>query len=317
MISIAMATYNGEKYIKDQIDSILNQTYKDFELIICDDCSSDNTRKILKDYEQKDKRIKLVFNISNLGYLKNFEHSISFCSGDFIAFSDQDDIWEPYKLQRSLSLIGNNDIYCSSALLVTADNKAMKGGLLKKTFPKDNITLSKYLLSFNCCQGATILAKRQFIINNLPIPDVFIYHDYYFAFAASLNNGIFYDKKYTLRYRQHGSNLTINKPSNFVKDLVNTNYMNLENRYIAEDNRLTFIIEHSEKYPLWLIKYAKELKIYNEKMFYNKNFWTLKFFIKNYKYLSLDNNFFHKYLIILKRFCGVLKFKYSKKHDKK
>ena len=70
MISIAMTTYNGEKYLKEQINSILNQVYKDFELIICDDCSNDSTWEILTEYEQLDKRIKIYRNDQNLGFLK-------------------------------------------------------------------------------------------------------------------------------------------------------------------------------------------------------------------------------------------------------
>ena len=93
MISIAMATYNGEKFLRYMLDSILSQTYQDIELIICDDNSSDSTCLILKEYEKNNSRIKLYFNESNLGFIKNFEKAISLCSGDYIALSDQDDIW--------------------------------------------------------------------------------------------------------------------------------------------------------------------------------------------------------------------------------
>lgn len=106
MISIAMATYNGEKYLREQLDSILVQTISDFELIICDDCSNDSTRKILSEYAKKDSRIKVIFNEQNLGFVKNFEKTISFCNGEYIAFSDQDDIWLPNHLEVLLSEIG-------------------------------------------------------------------------------------------------------------------------------------------------------------------------------------------------------------------
>lgn len=76
MISIAMATYNGEKYLREQIDSILNQTIQDFELIVCDDCSTDTTWNILLDYQSQDKRIKCYRNEENLGFKKNFEKAI-------------------------------------------------------------------------------------------------------------------------------------------------------------------------------------------------------------------------------------------------
>ena len=71
-IDILLATYNGEKYLKEQLDSILSQTYSNFRLLISDDCSKDGTRKILEEYEKKDKRIQVFFQEKNLGYVKNF-----------------------------------------------------------------------------------------------------------------------------------------------------------------------------------------------------------------------------------------------------
>ena len=109
MISVAMTTYNGEKYLKEQIDSILSQSEKDIELIICDDCSTDNTNKILSDYTEKDKRVHVYKNELNLGYVKNFEKAISLCSGDYIALSDQDDIWLPEHLSVLLKHLKNTN----------------------------------------------------------------------------------------------------------------------------------------------------------------------------------------------------------------
>jgi glycosyltransferase involved in cell wall biosynthesis len=108
MISIAMCTYNGERFIKEQLDSILNQTYKNFELIITDDDSSDKTITIIKEYIKQDKRIKLYQNNSNLGFIKNFEKAISLCSGDYIVLADQDDIWKVNKLEIFLEQIKDN-----------------------------------------------------------------------------------------------------------------------------------------------------------------------------------------------------------------
>ena len=71
-IDILMATYNGEKYLKEQIESILNQTYSNIRLIISDDCSKDKTREIIKEYEKKDSRVTAYFQENNLGYVKNF-----------------------------------------------------------------------------------------------------------------------------------------------------------------------------------------------------------------------------------------------------
>ncbi len=95
MISIALATYNGSKFLREQLDSILSQSMTDFEVIVCDDCSTDDTVKILYEYAAKDTRFNIHEHETNLGFKKNFEHILSLCKGEFIAFCDQNDIWEP------------------------------------------------------------------------------------------------------------------------------------------------------------------------------------------------------------------------------
>ena len=104
MISIAMATYNGEKFIEEQLDSILAQTIKDFEIVICDDCSNDRTFFILEQYAKKYPLIKLHKNTKNLGFRENFLQAINLCTGDFIALCDQDDIWN----EKHLEILLNN-----------------------------------------------------------------------------------------------------------------------------------------------------------------------------------------------------------------
>ena len=84
LISIALCTYNGANFLQQQLDSILNQTYKHIELVIVDDGSSDGTKDILKQYAAKYEQIKLYFNETNIGFNANFQKAISFCSGDFI-----------------------------------------------------------------------------------------------------------------------------------------------------------------------------------------------------------------------------------------
>ena len=111
-IDILLATYNGEEYLEAQLDSILNQTYSDFRLLISDDCSSDNTQKILKEYEKKDNRIQLFFQEKNLGVMKNFEFLLKNVKNDYYMFSDQDDIWKQEKIEKSLKklLETNSDL---------------------------------------------------------------------------------------------------------------------------------------------------------------------------------------------------------------
>ena len=99
-ISVALCTYNGEKYLHQQIDSILNQTVPVHEIVVCDDGSNDQTSKILTQYQTKFPEVfKIHFNTENLRSVKNFEKAISLCTGDIIFLSDQDDIWEENKVE--------------------------------------------------------------------------------------------------------------------------------------------------------------------------------------------------------------------------
>ena len=94
MISVVMCTYNGAKFIKEQVDSILQQTEADFELVVCDDCSNDGTWEILQEYASGHDDIRIFRNEQNLGFLKNYEKALGLASGEYIALSDKDDIWK-------------------------------------------------------------------------------------------------------------------------------------------------------------------------------------------------------------------------------
>lgn len=106
-VDILLTTYNTKiEYLKIQLDSILNQTYKNFTLIISDDCSSNKeVIDVLKEYEQKDNRIQLYIQPQNLGYTKNFEFVLTKSTANYIAFSDHDDIWYPNKIEESLKIL--------------------------------------------------------------------------------------------------------------------------------------------------------------------------------------------------------------------
>lgn len=99
-ISVAMTTFNGERYLREQLDSIYSQTRVPDEVVVVDDCSVDNTSTILQEYHQS-KGLTDFVNDKNLGVNKNFEKAISLCTGDYIAISDQDDIWFKNKLELS------------------------------------------------------------------------------------------------------------------------------------------------------------------------------------------------------------------------
>ena len=94
LVSVVMCTYNGSRFVAEQIDSICRQTFPQLQIIIVDDASSDNTYEIVKQYADKDERIQSYRNDTNLGFNLNFNKACKLATGDFIAIADQDDIWE-------------------------------------------------------------------------------------------------------------------------------------------------------------------------------------------------------------------------------
>lgn len=213
MISIALATFNGEKYLGEQLDSILSQTFQDFEVVVCDDCSTDATFDILKEYESLDSRIKVYRNIRNVGFKSNFENAITLCKGDFIALCDQDDIWLPNHLEVLYQAIENNAIVCGNSEIIdengNSQNLTLKSNMRfdRINFPNDE-RLYRLLYFSSPYQGSAMLIKKSFFKEALPIPFYAKSHDAWFAFAAFFNGGIKYLDDIVLRYRRHSNNVT-------------------------------------------------------------------------------------------------------------
>lgn len=227
MISVAMTTYNGEKYIEQQIDSILSQSIQDFELVICDDNSKDNTFNILKSYSKKYPRIRIFKNNENLGFRKNFEKVITQCNGEYIALSDQDDIWEKDHLELLLNIIKDNNVACGNSIMLYENN------YIKSRFTflneVDNLFIipeNKNLMLYRLlCKGGTFaghdfLIKTSFLKETiLPFPEEIAYHDYWISICAILFNSFAYTFKGISQYRQHGNNVTCKEGWNAINSL--------------------------------------------------------------------------------------------------
>lgn len=212
-ISVAMATYNGEKFIKEQLDSILKQTIPFDELIIRDDCSTDNTWKLLLEYASKDTRIKLTKNQHNIGLVKNFELAIRDCSGDYIALSDQDDVWLNNHLAILISNIGNKAICLADAEIIDENGIRSSKTLSyceSRDYTPENDTQKAYTTFFyrGWFQGASMLLRKSFVEEALPIPDINIYHDFWFGCLACFIGGINYTPEIITLYRRHSKAVT-------------------------------------------------------------------------------------------------------------
>ena len=205
LISVVIATYNGERFIGKQLDSILAQTYTNIELVVVDDCSTDSTVSILNEYASRFSNIHVYINEHNLGYVKNFEKGMLLAKGDFIAPSDQDDIWLPKKLEILMSEIGDNAIvYCNSELIDDEDN--LVGRKLSEV---------KKLISFNDCLNYTVgnsapghgmLFPKKLVTDSVPLPTM-IPHDYWLGFVATFYSQLKYIDQPLVLYRQHNANV--------------------------------------------------------------------------------------------------------------
>lgn len=235
LVSIALATYNGEKFLSEQVESILNQSFQDFEIVIHDDCSTDATYDLLCQFAKKDSRIILKRNKHNLGFVKNFKTIIDDCSGEYIAFSDQDDIWEIKHLEILLSTIGSKDVACGNALLVDQDNHSLGFTMREVVGMQNEIESDRIcwrLFFDNFVQGSAMLVRKELCEKYLPVPDVVKFHDYWLALVASLNNGVVYTPEIILRYRQHGNNVTSNTKSSIVREIYNS-FNGFNNRHFC------------------------------------------------------------------------------------
>lgn len=305
-VSILLAAYNGSEYIKEQIDSILHQTVADFELIICDDNSTDKTFEILKQYEIIDNRIRLYKNEHNLGFKRNFEKLLSLASCEYIALSDQDDIWTTNHLEQLLSNIGNNDLVCGNAYLADANCKPTGITLLECShydfLPETQDEWFLFLLHGSIFQGAACLFKKQLVNKILPIPEKIKFHDYWITMQAILNNGVVYLNSPILYYRQHGKNVTSNTKWT-IKQRVKLAFSKNSNtrRYeqIVFLSILKAYIEENQK----ICKIENAIKYYQHDLPIIK-LCTIPYFLRNYRLMYLSRNkklfllrFFKKYIL--------------------
>lgn len=199
-----MATYQGEKYLKIQIESLLAQDYPNLEFIWVDDASTDRSLSILKEYACKDLRIRILKNNINGGHNAAFERGIKVASGEFIALSDQDDYWIPSKISTLINGIGKCSLIYSDSQLIDHDGKEFNKKMsdIKRQIPYN----SPLMYTFGAwAPGHSMLFKKELLETALPLSN-WVTHDYLIGFSATCHNGIAYIPDSLVYYRQHESN---------------------------------------------------------------------------------------------------------------
>ncbi len=203
MISVCMATYNGEKYIKEQLESILKQIGPEDEVILSDDGSKDSTAEVVKSLN--DKRIKFVYNQGTHGFTHNFENALRLAKGDYIFLSDQDDIWLDNKVEVMMRYLKDYTFVTSDCITINENLEVIQQSRFKEFDMKPgfirHLIKSRFL---GCCMAF----KRELLIAALPFPkdDFLVEHDIWLAAIAFL----YFDAKLIeeplIHYRRHGNN---------------------------------------------------------------------------------------------------------------
>lgn len=205
MISVCMATFNGEKYIKAQIESILSQISLSDELVISDDKSTDNTLDIIRDFN--DPRIKLYIHEKDHGFVRNFENALTKSNGDIIFLSDQDDIWMPDKVNTTLRVLENCDFTFSDCVTINENEEIISKSRIKDfNIKKGFLRLMIKTRYLGCC-----MAFNKRVLNAvLPFPSntFLIEHDLWIASVSECYFKTEIINKPLIKYRRHKSNVS-------------------------------------------------------------------------------------------------------------
>lgn len=287
MISVALCTYNGEKYIEKQLESIIAQTIPINEIIICDDGSSDNTINIIHGTVKKYPNIvsKIIVNKDRLGVRRNFEKALNICNGNIKILSDQDDIWFPKKVEFIIKFFKDNpqkDVIVSNAILIDENDVILSEKKLLDCVGLNSVFLSKcdnnnlvdLFLNFNRATGATMAIRDSVKVNFAY--NTTILHDYILAIEALSRHSLGIITEPLSKYRLHrdqqcGIGQAIIKPwRNDIHEIQSENFdgyvlpLKLEERLKMRNRRYKWtltlwgvpkIILHSKQYKKF---YSKE-----------------------------------------------------------
>jgi glycosyltransferase involved in cell wall biosynthesis len=265
MIDILLATYNGEKYLNQQIDSIITQTYKDWQLLIRDDFSTDNTVNIIKNYTCKypDKIRLIEDNKGHLGLAQNFGALLELALSEYIMFCDQDDIWLPNKIELTLNTMkAAGQTWPNTPLLVHTDLKVVDEMLkpiaesfwkLHRISPESDCQLKKIIYR-NIVTGCTMMINKKAKEISMPFPPEARIHDWWIALNVVKYGKIIHIAMPTVLYRQHIANLIGAKKSLKEDMLLLPQKFIRAKRFLLSDYRMAKKIAPDIGLAQWLLK---------------------------------------------------------------
>lgn len=303
-ISIVMATYNGEKYLEEQLNSIVQQTIHPYEVVISDDNSTDTTLEVVEKFKSK-LNIRLYQNKHNLGFLKNFEKAIHYAEGDFIALCDQDDIWCNNKLDVLINNIDDKSLVYSDSLLIDSLGNSLNRTLSEKLRNKFHSSQSALEFLYDNSISAHSMMFRKELIKYLGSFPENIYFDAYIAATAASLNGIKFVDQNLVKYRQHETNTLSNNLKN-KKSLKTKVLTKVEKKY---HNNLAMLNKINDFLKVQTL-HTDEKDLLNKLHFYYDSFKERWFSIGMFLFLLKNSHIFfnitkkNTFLVSLKKSIG-------------
>lgn len=225
LVSVAMASYNHERFLPEAIEAILNQTYRDIELIIVDDASKDSSVEIIRSYQKKDSRIRTIFHEKNKGIAKTFNDGIDAASGKFVAKTGSDDVWVEDKIEKQLEVLKNNEnlvVYSACSVIDAESNPVCEpcGKKQSRRKRKKSGKIFRELLGGNfICAGSIIFKKEN--VRDIRFDEQFRYvNDYKFALDLARKYEYHFIPQPLVKYRVHGNNITLKDNAGWLEDFA-------------------------------------------------------------------------------------------------
>lgn len=282
-VSVLMNCYNGEKYLKEAIDSVYAQTFTDWEIVFVDNCSTDNSAEIAKSYGNKIKYYKTEQNIP-LGAARNF--GLQFCEGEYISFLDTDDIWLPSMLSEQLKAIESDDYTLAYAGQIEINSKGEKIGEVIPTYKEGNI-FGKLLLQFDVPIVSTIIRRSKLVESKLNFDmNVFASEEYCLFMQLSVNNQFIVIPKALVKYRIHDgalTNKTISKWADerrYTLNKIKKEYPGIEDKYKSEFKEAYARAAYYEaQYLASIDKRYEAFKVLSQYSMTDKKYFLLSFIL--------------------------------------
>ena len=217
-VTVIMPCYNQAAYARESIESVLNQTYKNLELLLIDNFSTDGTCEIIKEYAKKDSRVHAIYHEKNMGFEYSFNEGMEKATGEFISFTSSDDYWYPKKIEKQLDVLEKNpeyDVVHTDAQIIDGQGKKCKMTMREYYYlepKKATGDIFRTLSKKNICCCSSMFFRRKCLETYSKFDPVFkIVHDWWFNIKLSQKHKFFYIPGVLVDYRIHSTNTSKNK----------------------------------------------------------------------------------------------------------